>query len=335
MLNIKKMIKSNNIIKALILGLLVMISYSCADPDEKPILTFDDAIKGSYPRVTSTSGAALVDPNNLSSSSFGYSVEFVDETNGVDVTEFKFTMSYNGGSEVDMPGRTYTSADFTKNADGYMSMDIPAFTATELSGLAGITITAANAAAKDYFTVKSYLSKGGLVFSNSNKSSTITGPAFAGRFDTTFPVACPSDMFIGEVAYSSDLYWNGFSEAPTATGVNLAPEYPVTIIENSPGNFTFNDWSFGGYQTVYDCCTATGDFGFTDLCGVVTFGKTATDSYGDPWEMKYFMAADNVTLTVGSYGSAYDENAIVTITFPVAQTWTCSNCEASLADITF
>ena len=87
---------------------------------KKPILTFDDAIKGSYPRVTATSGAALVDPNNLSTSSFAYSVEFVDETNGVDVTEYKFTMSYNGGSEVDMPSRTYTSADFTKNADGYI-----------------------------------------------------------------------------------------------------------------------------------------------------------------------------------------------------------------------
>ena len=71
MLNIKKMINSNNITKALILGLLVMLSYSCADPDEKPILTFDDAIKGSYPRVTATSGSALVDPNNLSTASFG------------------------------------------------------------------------------------------------------------------------------------------------------------------------------------------------------------------------------------------------------------------------
>jgi hypothetical protein len=333
MLNIEKMINSNNIIKALILGLLVMLSYSCADPDEKPILTFDDAIKGSYPRVTSTSGAALVDPNNLSSSSFGYSVEFVDETNGVDVTEFKFTMSYNGGSEVDMPGRTYTSADFTKNADGYMSMDIPAFTASELSGLAGVTITAADAG--DYFTVKSYLSKGGMVFSNSNKSSTITGPAFAGRFDTTFPVACPSDMYLGEVAYSSDLYWGGFGAAATATGVNLAPDYPVTIEEVSAGVFTFNDWSFGGYQTGYGCCVPAGDFGFSDLCGVVTFNKTATDSYGDAWEFKYFLAADNVTLTIAGNNPAWDENAITTITFPVAQTWTCSNCEAALADVTF
>ena len=60
------------------------------------------------------------------------------------------------------------------------------------------------------------------------------------------------------------------------------------------------------------CCTPEWRFwSFTDLCGVVTFGKTATDSYGDPWELKYFMAADNVTLTVaGSYGPAWDENAI-------------------------
>ncbi len=328
------MINSNNITKTLILGLLVMLSYSCADPDEKPILTFDDAIKGSYPRVTSTSGAALVDPNNLSSSSFGYSVEFVDETNGVDVTEFKFTMTYNGGSEVDMPGRTYTSADFTKNADGYMSMDIPAFTAAELSGLAGVTITAANADAGDYFTVKSYLSKGGLVFSNSNKSSTITGPAFAGRFDTTFPVACPSDMYLGEVVSSSDFYWNGFDAAATATGVSVEG-YPISIVEVSAGNFSFNDWSFGGYQTYYACCVPEGDFGFSDLCGVVTFNKTATDSYGDAWEFKYFMAADNVTLTIAGNNPAWDENAITTITFPVAQTWTCDNCEAALADVTF
>jgi len=335
MLNIKKMINSNNITKALILGLLVMLSYSCADPDEKPILTFDDALKGSYPRVTATTGAALVNPNDLASSSYSYSVEFVDETNGADVTEYKFTMSYNGGSEVDMPGRTYTPTNFTKNADGYMSMDVPAFTAAELSGLASVTVTFANADAGDFFTVHSYLSKGGMIFSNNNKSSTITGPAFAGLFNTNVPIACPSDMYTGVVAYSSDLYWAGFGAAATATGINLGDAYPVSIIEDSPGSFTFSDWSFGGYQTVYGCCTANGYFKFTDLCGVVTFGKTASDSYGDPWEMKYFMAADNVTLTVASYGSAYDENAIATITFPQPQTWECGNCEASLAEVTF
>ena len=137
------------------------------------------------------------------------------------------------------------------------------------------------------------------------------------------------------MAYSSDLYWAGFGAAATATAVNLAPDYPVTIIENSPGNFTFNDWSFGGYQTVYVCCTPEGDFGFSDLCGVVTFNKTATDSYGDAWEFKYFMAADNVTLTIAGNNPAWDENAITTITFPAAQTWTCGNCEAALADVTF
>ena len=326
------MINSNNIIKALILGLLVMLAYSCADPDEKPILTFDDALKGSYPRVTATTGAALVNPNDLASSSFGYSVEFVDETKGADVTEYKFTMSYNGGSEVDMPGRTYTQADFTKNADGFMSMDVPAFTATEMAGLASVTITSANADAGDYFTVHSYISKGGMIFSNTNKSSTITGPAFAGRFDTTFPVACPSDMYLGEVAYSSDLYWGGFGAAATATGVS---EPAVSVVEVSAGSFTFSDWSFGGYNAGYGCCTPSGDFGFSDLCGVVTFNKTATDSYGDAWELKFFMAADNVTLTVAATNPAWNENAITTVTFPSAQTWTCGNCEASVADVTF
>ena len=330
------MINSNNITKALILGLLAMLLYSCADPDEKPILTYDDAIKGSYPRVTSTTGAAVVNPNDLSSSSYSYSVEFVDETNGVDVTEYKFTMSYNGGSEVDMPGRTYTQTDFTKNANGYMSIDIPAFTATEMAGLAGITVSKANAAAGDYFTVKSYLSKGGLIFSNTNKSSTITGPAFAGVFDVTFIIECPSEMYLGEVAYSSDLYWNkdgGFDSTATATDVS-APAVSIEKVSNT--TFTFSDWSFGGYKENYDSSvTPGGDFGFTDICGDVTFNLTATDDYGDAWAFKYFMAADNVTLTIAGNNAAYNENAITTITFPEAQTWTCSNCEATLADVTF
>jgi hypothetical protein len=65
-------------------------------------------------------------------------------------------------------------------------MDIPAFTAAEMAGLASVTITSANADAGDYFTVHSYISKGGMIFSNTNKSSTITGPAFAGRFNYYF-----------------------------------------------------------------------------------------------------------------------------------------------------
>jgi hypothetical protein len=52
----------NNISKALMLGLFMMFAYSCADPDAKPILTFDDAIKGSYPRVTSEAGSAVISP---------------------------------------------------------------------------------------------------------------------------------------------------------------------------------------------------------------------------------------------------------------------------------
>ena len=329
------MINSNNIIKALILGLLVMITYSCEDPDEKPILTFDDAGKGSYPRVTSETGSALVNPNDLPSSSYAYSVEFVDETKGADVIEYKFTMSYNGGTEVDMTDRTYTQADFTKNADGFMSMDIPAFTAAELAGLAGgVNITPANADAGDYFIVHSYITKGGRVFGNTNKSSTITGPAFAGKFDTNFPVACPSDMYLGEITYSSDLYQtaNGFDGAPTATGVTSPA---VSIEEVSAGVFTFTDWSFGGYFELYGGGAPLGDFGFSDLCGVVTFTKSATDSYGDVWSLKFFMAEDKVTLTVAAVNAPWNENALTTVTFPEAQTWTCGNCEDSVDDVTF
>ena len=331
------MINSNNIIKALILGLLVMFSYSCEDPDEKPILTFDDALKGSYPRVIpdSETGAALVNPNDLSASSYGYTIEFVDETNGTAVEEYKFTVAYNGGAEQDMVGRTYTQTDFTKNANGNMGMTIPDFDAAELAGAFALTITETNADNGDYFTVRSYLSKGGFIFSNKNKSSTITGPAFAGKFDTTFPVACPSEMHLGEVAYSSDLYWGGYGAAATATGVNLAPDYPVKIVEVAAGSFTFNDWSFAGYQTNYGCCLPSGDFGFSDICGIVTFNKTASDSYGDAWEFKYFFAADKVTLTIAGYNGAWEENAITTITFPTAQTWACGNCEASAAEVTF
>jgi hypothetical protein len=326
LLDIKKMkIILNNISKTLMLGFFMMFAFACEDPDEKPILTFDDAIKGSYPRVTAEVGTALVNPNDLASVSFGYSVEFVDETKGADVTEYKFTMIYDGGAEVPMPGRTYGPSDFTTNSDGFASMTIDPFTATELAGLAGETITAANVGKS--FTVKSYLTKGGLVFGSGNASSTITGPAFAGRFDQSFPIACPSEMFVGEVSYVGDysMGWGGGASGVAGT---------TSIVDNGGGNFDFADWSFGSYLAGYGCCTPGGTFGFTDLCGQVTFETAVTDGYGDSWDLYFNFSADKTVLTILSdnytYNSSYEKQSAV-ITFPTAQTWECTNC-IELAD---
>ena len=315
------------------LGLFMMFAFACEDPDAKPILTFDDAIKGSYPRVTAEVGTALVNPNDLANVSFGYSVEFVDETQGADVTEYKFTMTYEGSAEVDMPGRTYGTGDFTTNADGFVSMTIDPFTATELAGLAGQTITPDNVG--ESFTVKSYLTKGGIVFGSGNASSTITGPAFKGRFDQNFPIACPSDISVpaGDttfVSYVSD-YSMGWG---TDNAGDTAVVGSTFIVDNGGGNFDFFDWSFGSYLAGYGCCRPGGTFGFTDLCGKVTFETAVTDGYGDSWILYINLSADKTVLTILSdnytYNSSYEKQSAV-ITFPTAQTWECANC-IELAD---
>jgi hypothetical protein len=329
----------NNISKALMLGLFMMFAYSCADPDAKPILTFDDAIKGSYPRVTSEAGSAVISPLDVAGSSYQYTVEFVDEAKGANVTELKFQWNYSGDdisapSDFTTINRLYGVGDFSVNADGFASIEIPAFTGDQLEAEAGITITSANLG--ETFTVTSTIIKDGMTFGSDNSSSTVTGAAFAGQFDVIYLINCPSDVHVGAVDIVAD-YSIGWVRDAATSATSLTAE----IVDNGDGSFDFVDWSFGAYDTYYGCCTPAGNFSFKDVCNDVTFATEGTDSYGDSWEFETFLSADGLTMTMWAHNYTYavgedgigQEAAKVTVTFPTAQTWNCTNCVATLAEV--
>ena len=71
---------------------LLMIS-SCADDSLSPIITFDKAIKGAYVRLLSESDR-LLDLANLSTASYTYTVEFVDEAQGSLVSEYEISATF-------------------------------------------------------------------------------------------------------------------------------------------------------------------------------------------------------------------------------------------------
>jgi uncharacterized repeat protein (TIGR02543 family) len=134
---------------------------------------------------------------------------------------------------------------------------------------------------------------------------------------------CPSEMYVGEVNYVADysIGWDGVTTGVSGT---------TSIVDNGDGSFDFADWSFGGYDAFYGCCLPSGTFGFTDVCGEVTFVTEAVDSYDGQWEFHYNLDASKTVLNVWGSNYTYNngkESAWAVVTFPTAQTWNCANCE--------
>ncbi|RLD21837.1 MAG: hypothetical protein DRI69_02995, partial [Bacteroidetes bacterium] len=80
-----------NIVSGLAVVLLML--SSCADDSLSPIITFDKAIKGSYVRLLEETPREL-DLANLSSASYTYTVEFVDEEQGALVSEYEVSATF-------------------------------------------------------------------------------------------------------------------------------------------------------------------------------------------------------------------------------------------------
>ena len=90
----------NNMKLRLSFGLiaLVMIFTACEDPDKAPIVTFDSAGHGIYPRLLSEDGALLVNllsESDFNASNYSYTVEFVDDNAGQNVAEVYVEVVYN------------------------------------------------------------------------------------------------------------------------------------------------------------------------------------------------------------------------------------------------
>ncbi len=307
-------LKNINIIQKVFVVLLGIVVISCADPDLAPIVTFDDAGKGAYPRLITDSetGEQLVNIQtqaDYDASSYGYDLRFIDEAKGGNVATFNLYVSYydvTSGSASDAQSlKTFSSSAFGSDENGYKTLSGVSVTSAELSAVFGLAY--ADMTPGDEFRVTGEIvMNDGSIFTGSNSSSTVTGGAFQGHFDFKMPVGCPSDLEMS-VPFTTDLTRGSW----IADADNNPVSGTVDIVAEGGGEYSFSDWSFGGYAEVYGGGTASGGFNFTDVCNTVTFVDGGDDSFGDTWEFNVYVdPLDSDVLVIEwlnlTYASGYE-----------------------------
>lgn len=273
----------------------MVLAFGCADPDLAPIVTFDSAGKGAYPRLLSQTDK-LINLFDVSGSQYSYGVEFVDPERGGLVSEYALEMTYEGadGTVVGpVAFRSWSSSEFTTSANGYQAVDGITITANEAFTAAGVKEEDVQAGSEFIFEGK-VITTEGQVFTASNSSATVRGSAFQGHFNFTLPAACPSSL-AGTYTVEGSNFWCG---AADATGT-------VTIQAEGGGVYTFDDWSLGAYPACYGGLAASwGSLTFTDVCNEVSF-TGFTDAYGDTWEFTSTVNGGDWTIDwVNTYGEA-------------------------------
>ena len=303
-----KFINTKSMKKYLIVMLAIVVA-SCADETQKPIVTFDDAGHGAYPRLVESTGELLANMQSqadFDASEYSYSVKFVDDNNGGNIATYTVNIEYidvtGAASAGPMEFKSYTAADFTADGDGNMVLTNIGFTANDAASAFGLTYSTINVGDKFEFTGV-LVQNSGAIHTGGTSSSTINGTAFQGYFDYTLPAACPSSIQ-GTYSFTSDT-WCGNSVSGT-----------VDIIAEGGGKYGFSDWSFGGYLDCYGGGVAVGDFNFVDVCQFVTLND-GDDSFGDSWSFTSVINGNDWEITWLNFTYAAGlENGVATVTFP-------------------
>jgi hypothetical protein len=298
--------------------MLTVIVMSCANEDLKPIITFDDAIKGAYPKLTDETGEFLLNlltPADFDASQYGWSVKFVDEANGANVAQYVINVEYvaaSGASQGPVELKSYSTADFT-TVDGNVGMEGILITSGDLTAKFGLSYATLTAGDKFLITGELIMNDGSIHNAANSSASVAVGEAFQAIFDFTMPVACPSSL-------------EGTFDVTTDTWCGNTITTTVDIVALGSGFYTFSDWSFGAYPDCYGgYCCAEGDFTFADVCTVVTLVSGGTDSFGDSWSFTSRLLGTGgpggtpdqweITWLNFTYASGL-ENGVSTISFP-------------------
>lgn len=265
--------------KNIFLALLVVTFgiFSCADPDEKPILTFEDSTKGGYAKLISESAKLInvLSESTVNASQYTYQVEFVDLQNGGLVTEYKLDLTYEPVTGSDVTVENYlvwAPSDFIDGPNGLKAIAETTITAPQI--LAALGLTWDQLAPGDNFVFEGFVTlSDGNTYGFDNSSAAVNGSAFGGHFNFTLPASCPTSLE-GSYAYSGSNFWCGAADA----GGN------VDMIHKGGGVYWFSDWSFGAYPNCYGGFIAANNvLTVTDVCAEVSFSGFV-DIYGDTWD---------------------------------------------------
>lgn len=286
--------------------------FSCADPDEKPILTFEDASKGGYAKLISESAKLInvLNDQTINSSQYTYQVEFVDLQNGRLVDQYKLDLTYEGvgGNEITVENfMTWAQSDLIDGPNGLRAIAETTITATEM--LTALGLTSADLAPGDNFLFEGFVTlSDGVTYGFDNSSAAVNGSAFGGHFNFTLPAACPTDL-TGDYAYDGSNFWCGAGDASGS----------VEIIAKGGGVYWFDDWSFGAYPACYGGFVAANNtLTFTDVCAQVSF-SAFVDIYGDTWDFTGSSIVGNDWTIV--WTNTYGESGTGVVHYPGGADW--------------
>jgi len=308
--------------------LTIFVISSCEDEDKAPIVTFDTAAKGAFPRlVTSTSKSInILTLADFTASSYVYTLEFVDENGGMDVAEYIVDLEFddNDASNGDFSKSgveflRVQASGFSINADGFPELANITVSASAITAAIGGGLTYADISSGDVFRLTGrIIMNDGSVFSGDNHSATIVGSAFRGQFDFDLPASCPSDLsgtfdFTGTVVGS----WGTCTGGEVLSGT-------VKIVDKDDGVHEFSDWSFGAYDACYAAFPTkkdkdgnslpyvVTDVQFTETCTIVEF-TTFLSSLGDLYTLNSTISGNDWTIV---WSNTYGEAGTAVITFP-------------------
>lgn len=250
-------------IKFLACALSILFLASCADENLKPIITFDDSGKGAYPRLISE-GVRDINLFDIGGSTYSYSVEFVDIDGGNSVASYDLTVTFednnpdNGDNSAGPVAlRSYSSSEFTTNADGFKALDNVSVSANDV--MSAIGVTADLLGPGDVFKVKgSVTTTDGSVYGASNSSPSVKGAAFRGHFDYNMAASCPTALD-GTYDVSTTNSWCGSADVPYANSVSFT---------TTATGYDVSDFSFGAYDLCYgpDSARPLGSLRFLEIC---------------------------------------------------------------------
>lgn len=288
----------NKILSGLLLVTMVLF-YGCdTEQDFSPIITFEKAGKGAYPRLVNIS-AGEFDLNDLTQG-IDYTVEFVTLNQGANVTEYRVELTFtdvnldNGDMSTDaVVFLTAGQGEFSTNEDGYKQYAV-SLGLDDIATALGITVD--NIKANDYVTFESFITlDDGSVFSADNSTPTVnTSGGFSALFSRNFSITCPvpDDRFVGEYQMT---YVEG-SEPAGAFGPAFGatpPTVTLSLVSGSSTQRSFDavylpDLGIGnGPMTVTvnllcDIVMAESDMGSGLGCGgTIRFGPTDDPSSFD------------------------------------------------------
>ena len=305
-----------NLKKLFVAFIAMTMAVSCGDP-VLPVELFPEMQYGAYARKMSQTGK--FNYFDVASSSIDMHVEYYDEAQGANITEFDIDVEYvdviGGGAKsvARTQFRTITSSEFVKNADGYLSNDISlGFSAT----MAAVGKTIADIDGGNYFRYWFTITKSdGTTYDYNNTGPNLqSSSAFGALFRLNVSVVCPSDL---------ESSWDAVSVGQGGWGCTATYDSYAGSWEKSGGDNLYiepsGQFDWGAYLGCYGATSTNpgGTLKVQDACGILS--PVGASRWSEVYTF-HDVSSAAAALTI-DWTNDYGEGAVSVLTRNDGQNW--------------